>query len=91
MKVTPGVVRMKQRCRDAVWYPGIDGEIEDYVHNCTACVVSGKSSRPAPGLLQPVALPAGPWRKLALDIAGEFVAAPQHQRYQIVAVDYYSK
>jgi hypothetical protein len=87
----PGVVRMKQRCRDAVWYPGIDGEIEDYVHNCTACVVSGKSSRPTPGLLQPVALPAGPWRKLSLDIAGEFVAAPQHQRYLIVAVDYYSK
>jgi hypothetical protein len=33
----------------------------------------------------------GPWRKLALDIAGKFVAAPQHQRYLIVAVDYYSK
>ena len=32
----PGVVRMKQRCRYAVWYPGIDGEIEDYVRNCTA-------------------------------------------------------
>jgi hypothetical protein len=52
-----------------------------------------------------VALPAGPWRKprpskcniqsamrkLSLYIAGEFVAAPQHQRYLIVAVDYYSK
>jgi transposase InsO family protein len=87
----PGVVRMKQRCRDAVWYPGIDGNIEDYIHNCTACVVSGKATRPTPGLLQPVALPTGPWRKLALDIAGEFVAAPQHQRYLIVAVDYYSK
>jgi hypothetical protein len=25
----PGVVRMKQRCKDALWYPGIDGEIVD--------------------------------------------------------------
>jgi hypothetical protein len=44
-----------------------------------------------PGLLQPTALPSGPWKKLAIDFAGEFVAAPAHQRYLIVAMDYYSK
>jgi Integrase core domain len=75
-----------------MWHvPEIDDEIEDYVRNYTACVASGKSSRPTPGLLQPVALPVKPWRKLALDIAGEYVAAPQHQWYLIAAVDYHSK
>lgn len=87
----PGIVRMKQRCREAVWWPGIDGEIEAFVRDCVACTVSGKSARPTPGPLQPAPLPSGPWRKLALDFAGEFTAAPSHQRYLLVAMDYYSK
>jgi transposase InsO family protein len=87
----PGIIRMKQKCRESVWWPGIDRSIEDYVRDCVACVVSGKSVRPVPGPLQPAPLPQGPWRKLALDFAGEFVAAPAHQRYLLVAIDYYSK
>jgi len=53
--------------------------------------VSGKSIRPTPGPLQPVRFPTEPWRKLSLDIAGEFVAAPSCHRFIIVAIDYYSK
>jgi hypothetical protein len=87
----PGIVRMKQRCRESVWWPGIDRDVENHVKDCMACVVSGKSVQPTPGLLQPTALPSGPWKKLAIDFAGEFVAAPAHQRYLIVAMDYYSK
>jgi hypothetical protein len=87
----PGIVRMKQRCREAVWWPGIDGDVETFVRDCVACIVSGKSVRPVPGPLQPAQLPSGPWRKLALDFAGEFFAAPAHQRYLLVAMDYYSK
>lgn len=87
----PGIVRMKQRCREAVWWPGIDGDVETFVRDCAACIVSGKSARPVPGPLQPVPLPSGPWRKLALDFAGEFTAAPAHHRYLLVAMDFYSK
>jgi transposase InsO family protein len=87
----PGIIRMKQKCRQSVWWPGIDRSTEDYVRDCVACVVSGKSVRPVPGPFQPVPLPQGPWRKLALDFTGEFVAAPAHQRYLLVAIDYYSK
>ena len=36
----PGIVRMKQRCRDAVWWPGIDTHIEHFVANCEACHLS---------------------------------------------------
>ncbi len=53
--------------------------------------MSGKVAKPRPGPLQPVPLPSGPWRKIAIEIAGEFVAAPHHQRYVIVAIDMYSK
>jgi hypothetical protein len=87
----PGVARGKQRCRDSVWWPGIDRDIEHYVRECNACVISGKSVKPRPGPLLPVPLPAGPWQKIAIDIAGEFKAAPHHQRCVIAAIDLYSK
>ena len=85
----PGVVRMKSKCRETVWWPGIDADVERHVRNCEPCIVSGKSVRPTSGPLLPVALPTGPWRKLSLDIAGEFVAAPRQQRFMIVATDYF--
>jgi transposase InsO family protein len=87
----PGIVRMKQRCREAVWWPAIDKDVEAYVRNCQACIVSGKSVKPQPAPLKPVEWPSGPWRKIAIDIAGEFQSAPQHQRFLLVAVDLYSK
>ena len=87
----PGVVRMKRLCRDAVWWPGIDGHVEQMVKACRACIVSGKSTHPVPGPLQPLPWPSDPWRRASVDIAGEFVAAPHHQRFIIVAVDHFSK
>ena len=85
----PGIVRMKSRCREFVWWPGIDSQLETYVKECAPSVVSGKSVRPVPGPLQPVQLPSGPWKKISLDIAGEFHAAPNHQRFIVAAIDYY--
>jgi len=35
--------------------------------------------------------PTEPWRTIAIDIAGEFQAAPSHQRFVVVAVDLHSK
>lgn len=87
----PGIVRMKRKCRDTIYWPGMDMDIERYVRNCAACVISGKSVRPSAGPLIPIQLPKGPWRKLSLDFAGEFIAAPVHQRYIIVAMDYFTK
>jgi hypothetical protein len=87
----PRIVRMKWRCREAVRWPDIDGDIESSVRDCAACIVSGKSARPVTGPLQPVPLPSRSWRKLALDFAGQFNAAPAHQGYLLVAMDYYTK
>ena len=87
----PGVARMKSKCRESIWWPGLYADVERAVRNCEDCVVSGKSVRPSPGPLHPVPLPAGPWRKLSLDIAGEFHVAPRTHRYMLVLIDYYSK
>ena len=87
----PGIVRMKRICRDAVWLPDMNTQLEHFVRDCTACIVSGKSVHPVPGPLQPLLWPSGQWRRISLDNAGEFVAAPHHQRFVMVAVDHCSK
>lgn len=87
----PGVVRMKQRCQQVMWWPRMNADIESHVRNCEPCIISGKSIKPVPAPLQPIEWPEKPWRKIAIDIAGEFHAAPQHQRFLLVAVDLHSK
>lgn len=41
-----GMVRMKQRCREVVWRPGME-DIEAMVKDCAACLVSTKTG-PSP-------------------------------------------
>ena len=86
-----GIVRVKQRCRDRVWWPGIDRDIEASVKDCTACLLSGKTGPPAPPPLQPLHWPARPWEHLQLDICGELQGVPHHQRFLLVVYDLHSK
>ena len=87
----PGIVRMKQRCREAVWWPKMNTHVEQLVLACEACARNGKSVKPVQPPLQPIPWPARPWQHLQIDIAGEFVAAPQSHKYMIVVHDLHSK
>ena len=40
-----GIVKLKQRCHNLVWWQGIDKDIEALVNECPACLVSGKIGR----------------------------------------------
>ena len=55
-----GFVELKQRCRDLVWWPGMDRDIEALVEDCAACLVSGKTGHLPPALptASPLALSA---------------------------------
>lgn len=91
-----GVVRVKQRCRGLVWWPGIDRDIETMVRDCAACLTSGKMGPTPPPPLQPLPLqplpwPAAPWSHIQVDICGELHGIPQHQRFLVVAYDLHSK
>jgi transposase InsO family protein len=87
----PGVVKMKQRCRTTVWWPGMNNDIEHYVRHCAPCAVSGKSLPPVTPPLQPIEFPPSPWHTVAIDIFGEVTWAPAHQRFIIVLVDRHTK
>ena len=73
-----GMVRMKQRCRGAIWWPGIDRDIEGLVRECEACILSGNSAHPLVAPLQPIPCPSQPWDKIQIDIVGELHGAPQN-------------
>lgn len=88
-----GVVKLKQRCRELVWWPAIDQDIEHLVKDCSACLLSGKTGPPAPAPLQPLPWPSRPWSQVQLDICGEIhgKGVPHHQRFLVVVYDLHSK
>lgn len=86
-----GMVRMKQRCRRTIWWPGIDQDIEQMVRECEACLMSGKSRKPNKTPLQPIPWPPQPWDTIEIDIVGELHGAPHDCRFLIVVHDLCSK
>ena len=60
-----GVNRMQAQAREAVYWPGIDADISDYVSQCTICT-KHKASLPAQPML-PRDILDGPWQDIAVD------------------------
>ena len=87
----PGIVKMRQRTHDTVWWPNINADVEAHVKNCAPCLVTDKSARPVVTPLQPLPLPPKPWHTIAVDIKGELHGEASRWRYLIVVWDLYSK
>ncbi|KAJ7991418.1 hypothetical protein DPEC_G00283640 [Dallia pectoralis] len=86
-----GIIKAKQRCRDVVWWPAMDRDLEGLIRSCAACLTSGKTGPPASTPLQPVDWTSAPWDHLQLDICGELHNVPHHQRFLVVVYDLHSK
>ena len=78
-----GIVKSKQRAREAVYCPGMSAQIEDKVRDCSICHNYAAAQQKEP--IIPSAVPKVPWSKAASDIftfeGGSY----------LVLVDYYSK
>lgn len=77
-----GVVKCKQRARELVFWPGMNGEIEDIVSKCSACLTQRNKPQKEPMIIQP--LPTLPWSKVGTDL---FELGGNNY---MVMVDYYS-
>ena len=64
---------MQAQAREAVYWPGINSDISDYVSQCTICT-KHKASLPAQPML-PRDIPDGPWQ----DIAAEYITHKSHE------------
>ncbi|KAI3364779.1 hypothetical protein L3Q82_000918 [Scortum barcoo] len=86
-----GVVKVRQRCRGLVWWPGIDRDMESMTRDCTACLSRDKTGPPPPPPLQPLLWPSALRTQVQVDICNELHSVPQHQRFLLVAYDLHSK
>ena len=78
-----GIVKCKQRAREALYWPGMSAQIEDKVKNCTMCRDYAPAQQKEP--LMPSPVPDLPWEMAASDI---FAFEGEHH---LLLVDYYSK
>ena len=80
----PGITAMKRVARSCVWWPGLDGEIEQLVQTCQLC----QAHRTAPNVpSNPWLFPDKPWQRLHIDYAGPVEGG----HWLLIVVDSYSK
>ena len=63
----PGVARMKAKAHGHVWWPGINGDIEETAGRCQQCIKARKAPPAAP--LLPSLWPTAPWQDIHVDFA----------------------
>ena len=80
----PGVNKMKSLARSYVWWPGIEGQIEDIVRKCSVCQEHQNMPQKVP--IHPWEYPTKPWTRLHMDYAG-----PYQDLMYLIVVDAYSK
>lgn len=66
-KLTGGAdcIQVKRLARSHVWWPGLNQDIEQAVHNCESC----RANRPTVPL-HPWSWPTTPWERVHVDYAG---------------------
>lgn len=81
----PGIVSMKRKLRQKVWWPGIDKEVERLVKKCKSCTIVSALDPPEP--LRSTRMPERPW----VDLAADFVGPLPSGDNLLVIVDYFSR
>lgn len=81
----PGIVVMKRRLRQKVWWPGLDSEVEQLVKRCKECLLVSSAGPPEP--LVRTKMPDKPWVHIAIDFMGPLPSGHN----LLVMVDYFSR
>ena len=63
----PGAHRTLVFLRHRFWWPGMTGDVREFVAACSVCARSKASHRPPAGLLRPLPIPSRPWSHIAVD------------------------
>ena len=80
----PGIERMKRLARSYLWWPGLDGDIEQKVKTCIPCQNNRKMPSTAPMHLWE--WPRAPWSRINIDCLGPFL-----EKMFLLIVDSHSK
>ena len=80
-----GIVKMKERLRSKVWWPGIDKDAGQKCRECYGCQLVTKETITPP--VKTTRMPERPWQDVALDLLGPMPTG----EYLLVLVDYFSR
>ena len=84
-----GLKKTKQLLRSKVWFPKIDAKVEDLINmikSCHTCQLTSTPTRAPPVVMSN--LPAGPSKKIGLDLRGPYGS---NNELIFAAIDYYSR
>ena len=79
-----GASRMKELARSYLWWPNVDGDLEELVRCCPKCLENRKA--PPKAELHPWEWPSHPWHRIHVDYAG-----PVQGKHFLIVVDAFSK
>lgn len=80
----PGVVSMRRRLRERVWWPCMDNDVGNMVQECAGCAAVSRQHPPEPMLRKEI--PDRAWQEIAID----FFSAKECATF-LVLVDYFSR
>lgn len=81
----PGIVSMKRRLRQKVWWPAVDKQAEKVVKSCKSCTIVSALDPPEP--IKNTRMPDRAWADLAADFVGPLPSGHN----LLVIVDYFSR
>ena len=79
-----GIAKMKSLTWQYVWWPGLDGDLEERVKQCTPCQECRKNPPVAP--LHAWEWPEQPWSRVHADYTGSFLG-----HMLLILIDAHSK
>nr|XP_029711005.1 uncharacterized protein K02A2.6-like [Aedes albopictus] len=81
----PGKEKTKRRLRTAVWWPGLDSDVEKACRSCVECQMVGPVNKPEPLRIREI--PSAPW----VHVSADFLGPLPNGKYIFVLVDLYSR
>jgi len=78
-----GMVKCKQMARDLIYWPGLNGQIEDVISKCASCQENRRKQTKEP--MVPSEVPDGPWQYVSQDLFDLF------GKKHLITVDMYSE
>lgn len=90
LSLHPGIVRMQRMLGNTITWPGMMGDVKNYVKSCLICQTHKPKPRKFVGPLQSV-IPKNPREMLAIDILGPLVRSTYGYTCVLVLVDVFSK
>ena len=91
-----GMEKTFYKVSERYYWKGMSVDIKEYIRRCHECQTTNKKTKTTPAEMQPVEVPKGAWKKIAIDLIGPFndsngqPLSSKGFRYVLTVVDYFS-